>query len=240
MTEHTDLIERLTDESYEWSRYVVEDRALSTLSDYLEPHIKAVANALEAQAREIAELKAQLAATAKNAFEAMPHDIPQRMKDAICEETGWSGSMVSRMYTELRKAFTGEPYRANEDLDSALLEIEALKAQEAELCTLYGLAQAECKKLRAELERTANNRDMWKSQCERQADELRKLRKDAERVFTYKNQPCDNVIAWRFGEACRAAQPGGDPIDHGLSLLQKLQEKGYGIVAIDAAKEGQP
>ena len=60
---------------------------------------------------------------------------------------------------------------------------------------------------------------------------------DAARVFTYKNQPCDNVNAWRFGEACRAAQPGGDPIDHGLSLLQKLQERGYGIVAIDAARK---
>ncbi len=125
-------------------------------------------------------------------------------------------------------------------LEAQAREIAELKAQESELCTLYGLAEAECKRLRAEMERTTNNRDMWKSQCERQADDLRKLRKDAERVFTYKNQPCDNVIAWRFGEACRAAQPGGDPIDHGLSLLQKLQEKGYGIVAIDAAKEAQP
>lgn len=224
MTQHTDLIERL--------------RASS--EDGLTPDdAYAAAEALEAQAREIAELKAQLAATAKNAFEAMPHDIPRRMKDAICEETGWSGSMVSRMYTELRKAFTGEPYRANEDLDAALLEIEALKAQESELCTLYGLAEVECKRLRAELERTANNRDMWKSQCERQADELRKLRKDAECVFTYKTQP-GNLEAWRFGDACREAQPGGDPIDHGLSLLQKLQEKGYGIVAIDATKEAQP
>ena len=61
------------------------------------------------------------------------------------------------------------------------------------------------------------------------------VQEDAARVFTYKNQPCNNVTAWRFGEACRAAQPGGDPIDHGLSLLQKLQERGYGIVAIDAA-----
>ena len=31
------------------------------------------------------------------------------------------------MYTELRKAFTGEPYKANEDLDAALLEIERLR-----------------------------------------------------------------------------------------------------------------
>ena len=63
------------------------------------------------------------------------------------------------------------------------------------------------------------------------------VQEDAARVFTYKNQPCNNVTAWRFGEACRAAQPGGDPIDHGLSLLQKLQERGYGIVAIDATRK---
>ena len=61
-------------------------------------------------------------------------------------------------------------------LEAQAREIAELKAQEAELCTLHGLAEAECKRLRAELERTANNRDMWKSQCERQADELRKLR----------------------------------------------------------------
>lgn len=143
MTQHTDLIERLRGPI-----------------GAIPPDIQIeAANALEAQAREIAELKTKLAATAKNAFEDMPHDIPLRMKDAICEETGWSGSMVSRMYTELRKAFTGEPYRANEDLDAALLEIEALKAQESELCTLYGLAQAECKKLRKDAERYQFLRD---------------------------------------------------------------------------------
>jgi len=111
MTQHTELIERLRD----------------PLKNAFMPTRREAAYALEAQAREIAELKAQLAATAKNAFEAMPHDIPRRMKDAICEETGWSGSMVSRMYTEMRKAFTGEPYKANEDLDAALLEVARLR-----------------------------------------------------------------------------------------------------------------
>lgn len=111
MTQHTELIERLRG-------------PIGTIPPDIQ--IEA-ANTLEAQAREIAELKDQLAATAKSAFEAMPHDIPQRMKDAICEETGWSGSMVSRMYTELRKAFTGEPYKANEALDAALLEVERLR-----------------------------------------------------------------------------------------------------------------
>lgn len=38
-------------------------------------------------------------------------------------------------------------------LEAQAREIAELKAQEAELCTLYGLAQAECQKLRAELDR---------------------------------------------------------------------------------------
>lgn len=42
----------------------------------------------------------------------------------------------------------------------------------------------------------------------------------------------DNVTAWRFGEASATAKPGGDYIDHGLSLLQQLEEKGYGIVEL--------
>lgn len=54
--------------------------------------------------------------------------------------------------------------------------------------------------------------------------------------FTYKNQPCDNVTAWRFGEAARSAKPGGDLIDHGLSLLHELEARGYGIFALAAAQ----
>ncbi|MDX4957250.1 hypothetical protein [Delftia acidovorans] len=59
----------------------------------------------------------------------------------------------------------------------------------------------------------------------------------AQRVHTYRSQP-DNVIAWQLGEACAAAAPGGDPIDRGLSLLQKLQERGYGIVSIEPKNGG--
>ncbi|MCI3970837.1 MULTISPECIES: hypothetical protein [Burkholderia] len=58
--------------------------------------------------------------------------------------------------------------------------------------------------------------------------------KSQQRVFTYRHQP-DNVGAWRLGEACRSAKPGGDPIDHGLSLLKELQAKGFGVVALDGA-----
>ncbi|MFD1557040.1 hypothetical protein ACFSHT_15675 [Paraburkholderia silviterrae] len=53
--------------------------------------------------------------------------------------------------------------------------------------------------------------------------------------FTYQHQP-DNVGAWRMGEACRKAAdaPAGDYIDRGLVLLNELQAKGYGIVALAA------
>lgn len=54
----------------------------------------------------------------------------------------------------------------------------------------------------------------------------------AGRVFTYENQP-GNVAASRMGGACRNAQPGGDSIDHGLSLLKELQACGFGIVSLD-------
>lgn len=57
-------------------------------------------------------------------------------------------------------------------------------------------------------------------------------------LFTYTSQPCDNVIAWRIGEACSKASQAsaGDYIDRGLSLLKELQRKGYGIADISAAQ----
>ncbi len=58
------------------------------------------------------------------------------------------------------------------------------------------------------------------------------------RIYTYLDQP-GNGIAWRLGVACVAAKPGGDPIDHGLSLLQELQANGFGVVVIDAARASQ-
>lgn len=57
-------------------------------------------------------------------------------------------------------------------------------------------------------------------------------------VLTHANQP-DNVGAWRLGEACRAAKPGGDLIDRGLSLLKELEARGYGVIAL-TAHPGQP
>jgi hypothetical protein len=56
--------------------------------------------------------------------------------------------------------------------------------------------------------------------------------------FTYEHQPL-NVGAWRLGEACLKAQPGGDLIDRGLSLLQQLQIEGYGVVPVDKLRDAE-
>lgn len=88
--------------------------------------------------------------------------------------------------------------------------------------------------------------------CERHADEVKRLQAEIGRLlaaqlstpeptinwrgthFTYQNQPCDNVTCWRLGEAARGAKPGGDLIDHGLSLLQQLQKQGFGVFSLAA------
>ena len=40
----------------------------------------------------------------------------------------------------------------------------------------------------------------------------------------------DNVLCSRLAAAARAALPGGDSIDHGLSLLAELKRQGFGVV----------
>jgi len=48
---------------------------------------------------------------------------------------------------------------------------------------------------------------------------------------------CDNVLAWRLGEACNAGAKAsaGDLIDRGLVLLRELRERGFLVVqATDA------
>lgn len=55
------------------------------------------------------------------------------------------------------------------------------------------------------------------------------------RIFTYRNQPTDNVLAIRLGAACRFAADDrncGDLIDRGLILLRELQDKGFGVVLL--------
>jgi hypothetical protein len=40
----------------------------------------------------------------------------------------------------------------------------------------------------------------------------------------------DNVLCSRIAEAARAARPGGDSIDHGLSLMAELRRQGFGLI----------
>ena len=55
------LIDALEDAAYEWSGYVVEDVAPTTLQNFLKPHIESLSAQVEVQAREIEQLRAQLA-----------------------------------------------------------------------------------------------------------------------------------------------------------------------------------
>ena len=61
--------------------------------------------------------------------------------------------LAADMDDEQRPTSSSVADAAANALEAQAREIAELKAQEAELCTLYGLAQAECKKLRAELDR---------------------------------------------------------------------------------------
>ena len=58
------------------------------------------------------------------------------------------------------------------------------------------------------------------------------------KVFSYTNQPTDNVDCWSLGEACRVAadEPKcGDYIDRGLILLRELEKRGFAVVKVEAA-----
>lgn len=73
-------------------------------------------------------------------------------------------------------------------LEAQAREIAELKAQESELCTLYGLAEAECQKLRTELDYSqmaagaeARRVDELTAECKKLRAEVEGLRKDAER-----------------------------------------------------------
>ena len=57
--------------------------------------------------------------TLRTTFAAMPPDIPLRMKRKICVSTGWSGSLVSRAYYELRARFMEEPFPIPQEADIA-------------------------------------------------------------------------------------------------------------------------
>ncbi|MVW75350.1 hypothetical protein [Pseudomonas xionganensis] len=59
------------------------------------------------------------------------------------------------------------------------------------------------------------------------------------RAYTYKEQPL-NDHAWKLGQAASSVKPGGDYIDTGLSLLQQLEEAGFGVFELRALREVKP
>lgn len=67
------------------------------------------------------------------------------------------------------------------------------------------------------------------------------MRLDTGKVYSYDDQPTDNVAAWRLGEACIDAMgmSAGDYIDRGLGLLKALQAKGFGVVLLNETKESK-
>ena len=68
-----------------------------------------------------------------------------------------------------------------QDLYQVITERDQLRAEIAGLRTGYEAYEQVNAELKAENERIERNRDMWKGQVERQAEELAALRKDAER-----------------------------------------------------------
>ncbi|MGL6047894.1 MAG: hypothetical protein ACRC02_15745 [Vogesella sp.] len=57
------------------------------------------------------------------------------------------------------------------------------------------------------------------------------------RAYTYQHQP-DNLDAGKLGRAAASTSPGGDSIDHGLSLLKELQARGFGVFELGDQQEG--
>lgn len=58
------------------------------------------------------------------------------------------------------------------------------------------------------------------------------------RAYTYTHQPA-NAVAWALGGAAARVKAGGDPIDRGLDLLQKLEAAGFGVFQLAASKGGE-
>ena len=48
----------------------------------------------------------------------------------------------------------------------------------------------------------------------------------------------NSSYAYQISKACNAAQPGGDFIDHGWSLVKELHKAGFDIVPLDRGPAG--
>lgn len=90
-------------------------------------------------------------------------------------------------------------------LESQAREIAELEAQEAELCTLHGLAEAECKRLRTELDYSQMAAGAEARRVDELTAECKKLRAELDRA---------NKVAALIHEGLTTI-PQDEPLPHG-------------------------
>lgn len=110
--------------------------------------------------------------------ELKPHQIAQlvnKLRD-IATKYHAHGCLRELISREVNAALTQRPAAQSE----RIAELEARVHTCGPTCSKAGCINrrvtAERDQLRAEVERTSNNRDMWKGQCERQAEQLAQIR----------------------------------------------------------------
>ena len=98
-----------------------------------------------------------------------------------------------------------DAYAAAEALEAQAREIAELKAQESELCTLHGLAEAECKRLRTELDYSQMAAGAEARRVDELTAECKKLRAELDRA---------NKVAALIHEGLKTI-PQDEPTPHG-------------------------
>lgn len=104
---------------------------------------------------------------------------PEKVLALIAENERLTAWRVSGGH--LLKASNARLHEVSVACATAEQERDQLRAEVAGLKTGYEAYERVNAELKAESERIERNRDMWKGQVERQAEELTSLRKDAER-----------------------------------------------------------
>ncbi|MCF5059094.1 hypothetical protein GIW54_21600 [Pseudomonas proteolytica] len=134
------------------------------------------------------------------------HDLPSRVKTVVAERDqlraaistpesvfiNMKSGRIARI--SLRSAIDLHGEVINGD-DAQQIEIARLRTEVAGLRTGYEAYEQVNAELKAENERLERNRDMWKGQVERQAEELTALRKAAERYEWLRRRDLETVHA---------------------------------------------
>lgn len=118
-----------------------------------------------------------------------------------------------------------------------IAELEAEVLEQAR-CTGMGAERelalmAERDRLQAEVERTSNNRDMWKGQCERQAEQLAQMRAEVERLSEFFD--ADMAVSKIFDEVSPGltSPPGTEWSDRADAAVAR---RCAAVIAIDLAR----